>query len=152
MPLLKKNLRRAQACPSKGHTRAPYIDKHDLDKLNIPPLPPPSSVTEKATPEEEEEIQKRIKERDPKFGKITRYSKWKEAVLADIRESAKGTENFGLIRKQRKKEASSYDGKSIDGFYISTFDEHVYCSKGSGGREFRYDCEESEWNKLPWRK
>lgn len=143
---------RAQACPLKGHTRAPYIDKPNLDKPNIPPLPPPSSVTEKASPEEEEELQRRVKERPKKYGAIKSMKAWRQTTLKNIREGVEEGNTSKSVEKDRRKEAQAYDMRSFKGFSISCCKEWVEVSKGQAIKYIRYDGTQEEWDQLPWRK
>jgi hypothetical protein len=117
-----------------------------------PPLTPPVSDPMQTSPEEEEEIQRRIKERPQKYGSIKNMRAWKETALREIRELVKDKNVSRSIERERRKEARPYDMKMVQGFMICCGKESVETAHGQTNRFFRYDCDQKEWDELPWRR
>jgi hypothetical protein len=139
-----------------GFEPGPIPDTKPDSKTNPPPLTPPKSDKPEVvfSAEEEEEIQKRLKERPTEAVKIKNFKRWKEAVVFQIRnEKTFQTVVDESLVEAHKKEASFYDGEKIDDWLIRTESDRVAFSLGSHYFEVLYNVNDSEWRKkVKWRK
>ena len=115
------------------------------------PIPPDPSPP---TKEEEEEINKRLKERSKTAPRIASKHKWREKVLEDIRNDCKAKEEDSDRVQMHKGEAESKDYQMWDyakQYRINPCKEYVEFTCGSHSIMVRYDVSDNEWReKTRW--
>lgn len=151
---LKKSLPHlAFPCTDKpGSEKAPLLSndlhKRDTKTSSSSVSPTPKVVTDvpyDPTEEEEEEILRKIQERDRKYPKIACLKKWKAEALLNLRVENKaiGTRLKGIA--EHKSQAQSFDGKKIRGCRVTCCREAVEFTDGRFYKSVRYDINDAEW-------
>jgi hypothetical protein len=136
-----------RACPDRSDAHAPIVSEVN-PASKVPPLPPPSSKEKAipATPEEEEEISKRFRERPKDLPKIKSNKAWRGKVLEDIRsQSTNEIANLEQIRMHHVQAVASDMTKNSEGEMICAYADRVEFSCGSKVRIVRYDLPDKEW-------
>jgi len=118
-----------------------------------PPLPPPAEKqVAKETPEEEEEISRRLRERPSTCPPIKSMKSWRKAVLQEIRSRETREQASFKERESHQIEATSRDmTKNLDGELVCAYGKWVEFSAGSKVRTVPYDLPHAEWkNQVRW--
>lgn len=150
------------------------------EHINIPPLTPPpkSSVSSKQSAkggggkfstdsvvldyggdppatdisdEEDQELEKRIRERPKSLPAIKNMSSWKKSVLQEIRAYKKLDQERNKIIQAHRLEAQKVDMQKMHGFTIYACQNRVEFTHGSIFKCVDYDVSEAKWrDKVLW--
>lgn len=118
-------------------------ENKDKNKDKNPPLPPPSVVT----PEEEEELNRRFKERPKGSPKVRSTKKWREAVLEDIRQEVLGASIDQESTDRHRKQARILDMTQWRGDRVFSCRDGVEFTSGTNYKHVRYDVSDEEWKR-----
>lgn len=142
----------ASSGPPRPHRKDAHVRIEGEEELvsEDPPLTPPKKTLELSLPtkEEEEEIDRRIRERPKDSPKIKCMKKYRSTVLEEIRSEKKDNEAMNLIILKRRLLAEGWDGKKFNGKHVSSHREFVEFSLGAFCRQVRYDVPQEEWIEL----
>lgn len=117
-----------------------------VPKSEPPVIPDPSPPTK----EEEEEIDKRLRERPKTAPRIVSKKKWRSEVLKDIRIDCKAKEVDSERFQRHKAEAESKDYQNWDyakQYKVNACKEYVEFTCGSHSVMVRYDVSDDEWKR-----
>jgi hypothetical protein len=135
-----------------NNSETEQFENQQLQKTYFKDIQPTSST--KATPptkEEEEEIDRRIKERPPGSKKIKYPKRHREKMLENMREEKESSVNQEREIKRRRGLAMAWDGKISQKMSLVACKDHVEFNLGSYSRIVRYDVSEEEWKeKTGW--
>ena len=128
------------------HFSAP-IKKIVLKKIKIPPLTPQKvNPSDSVSKEEEEELQKRLRERPKEMNPIKCMKAWRKTVLKDIREGKISHRNVVEAAERHQKEAIARDGtEDTRGCTITACRDRVEFILGGHYQAVRYDLDEDTW-------
>lgn len=163
-PKFKKCFRRsrnwdAENADSKGRASLiPSVSPKPIKKKNPPPLTPPKPPVRPHAPLQKKDWRKRISSEwtDDEFeyawgkleksaGKVFRIQGWLEKTMQEYR-NAQGFKSSQEDRiGKHRKEAAVFDGKKVNGDFISCKKDRVEFSSGSFYREVLYDISDKEW-------
>lgn len=136
-----------------AHTQKDGLVNKEENKKGKDHLPQVSKEPEQkpATPEEEEEISRRIKERPKNAPKIASNSHYREKVLQDIRssklEASKQAETRSERIERHKSQACAMNGKIHNGFTVKVcLDRVEFKNSKKGIFSVGYDIPDEEWD------
>jgi hypothetical protein len=141
---------KGHVCPVDRGTHVPIVSEVPPASEILPPLPPPSSKDKPLpiTPEEEEEIQKLLRERPEGMPKIKSMRSWRKVVLEDIRSSGMMIRaNADQTRANRAEAFLADMRKNSHGELTCAYEDHVEFSCGNKVRKVLYNTPYEEWIK-----
>lgn len=121
------------------------VKKNTEDPPHTPPLKDGGGEPP-ATPEEDFQIDERIKNRKVKKP-IPNMKGYRLEVLKDIRAQTKSAQLEASRAALRRHAVHPYDGKTVKGFYISVYDDRVEIYHGQTTKIVYYNSEDEVWNK-----
>ncbi len=169
-PKFKKCFRRAKNWHAeKGHSKEEPCSSILIpnasvpkNKKNPPPLTPPATppIQPKKPPQKkdwrkrissewtDEEFEHAWKKLEKNAGRVWKIQGWLEATMQEYR-NVQGLKSSQEDRiGKHRKEAMAFDGKKVNGDFISCKKDSVEISAGSFYREFKYDVSDEEWESL----